>query len=102
MITAGSAKRNKRVAELINGGQLFPIPWNTLDEVNTIPIATKLKEIMFKYSLPKSITLGSFEKARMKIPAAACDRMVRRTIVPQVIASAAWNERRTRSARRPP
>src|ERR1700682_1540419 len=71
MITAGRAKKSKRVAELINGGQVLPMPWNTLEEVNTIPIATKLKEMICRYSLPKLMTLGSFEKPRMNVPAAS-------------------------------
>jgi hypothetical protein len=70
MRTAGKAKKSKRVAELIKGGQVLPIPWNTLDEVKTIPIATKFKEMICRYSLPKAITLGSFEKPRMKVLAA--------------------------------
>ena len=87
-ITAGRAKRSKRVAELINGGKVLPIPWNTLEEVNTIPIATKLREMICKYSLPKLITPGSFEKPRMNVPAATWDKTVSRTINPEVIASA--------------
>jgi hypothetical protein len=59
MITAGRAKKSKRVAELTNGGQVLPMPWNALEDVNTIPIATKFREIICKYSLPKLMTLGS-------------------------------------------
>ena len=48
MSAAGRAKRTKRVAELINGGHVFPIPWKTLELVKTIPMATKLREMICK------------------------------------------------------
>jgi len=53
---AGRTKRNKRVIELSNGGQVFPIPWKMLEVVNTIPAATKLSATILRYSLPKAIT----------------------------------------------
>ena len=40
MSTAGRTKRNRRVIELRNGGQVLPIPWKILELVKTIPAAT--------------------------------------------------------------
>ena len=85
---AGRAKRNKRVIELTNGGRVLPIPWKTLDEVKTIPMATKFSEMILRYSLPKAITPVSLEKSRMKVSPANCEAIVSRSIVTDVIPSA--------------
>ena len=41
---AGTANRTSRVNELNSGGRVFPIPWNTLEVVKTIPADTKFSE----------------------------------------------------------
>ena len=85
---AGRTKRSKRVIELTSGGRVLPIPWKTLDEVKTIPMATKFSEMILKYSLPKAITPVSLEKSRMKISPPNCEAIVSRSIVTEVIPSA--------------
>jgi hypothetical protein len=42
---AGTANKINRVNELNRGGGVFPIPWNTLDVVKTIPAEMKFNEI---------------------------------------------------------
>ena len=87
-IVAGRTKRTKRVIELANGGSVLPIPWKTLEDVRTIPAARKFSETILKYSLPKAITLLSFEKRRMRASGANCEAIVSRSIVTDVIPSA--------------
>jgi len=67
---AGTANNINRVNELNRGGSVFPIPWNTLDVVKTIPAEMKFNETIRRYSLPKAITCASFEKMRISVAGA--------------------------------
>jgi hypothetical protein len=62
------ANRTSRVIELNNGGSVLPIPWKMLELTKTIPAATKFKETIRRYSLPKAMTRGSLEKKRISVP----------------------------------
>ena len=53
MRMAGTANNINRVNELNRGGSVFPIPWNTLDVVKTIPAEMKFNETIRRYSLPR-------------------------------------------------
>jgi len=53
MSMAGTANNINRVNELNRGRSVFPIPWNTLDVVNTIPAEMKFNETIRRYSLPR-------------------------------------------------
>src|SRR5205085_11255408 len=86
--TAGKMKNSRRVAEAVNGGQVLPIPWNALEGVKISPIAAELNEMMCRYSLPTAITPGSFVKARMKIPASICEKIVSKIMIAVVIHAA--------------
>ena len=81
MSTAGTANSTSRVNELNSGGNVFPIPWNTLEVVKTIPADTKLNETIRRYSLPKAITRGSREKNRISVAGARYATTVSTSII---------------------
>ena len=62
MSTAGTANKINRLNELNSGGSVFPIPWNTLELVKTIPAEMKLNETIRRYSLPKQSPAGLLRK----------------------------------------
>ena len=68
--TAGTANNINRVNELNRGGSVFPIPWNTLDVVNTIPAEMKFNETIRKCLLLTAITCTSREKMRISVAGA--------------------------------
>ena len=81
MINAGTAKSISRVRELNSGGSVFPIPWNTLDDVKTIPTEMKFNETIRRYSLPKAITRVSREKMRISLAGAEYAISVSKSII---------------------
>ena len=82
---AGTANNINRVNELNRGGNVFPIPWNTLDVVKTIPAEMKFNETIRRYSLPKAITRASREKMRISVAGAEYPISVSASIINDAI-----------------
>ena len=85
MSNAGTANSTSRVNELNNGGKVFPIPWNTLEVVKTIPAEMKFNETIRRYSLPKAITRGSRAKMRISVAGAEYAMSVSTSIINDAI-----------------
>src|SRR5579872_7420331 len=59
---AGTAKRKRRENELKSEGNVLPNPWNTAEQANINPDATKFHAMIFRYSLPKAMVDASLVK----------------------------------------
>src|SRR5689334_23926706 len=64
--TAGTATKRMRAPEVTIDGTVLPIAWNMLDATKINPEATKFHDTLLRYTVPTSITAGSFEKMRIK------------------------------------
>jgi hypothetical protein len=96
------ATRRMRAVELTSAGMVLPIAWNMLELTNTMPEATKLKEMMRRYSPPTASTWGSCEKTPIIAWGARWQRMVKQAMSTAAKVTPTRNVSRTRSAWRAP
>src|SRR5688572_32638355 len=74
------ANRTIRTPDAMSDGSVFPIAWNMLEATKISPDATKVSDMMRRYSAPISITAGSDEKAATSGPGMLQHKMLNATI----------------------
>src|SRR6185503_1418936 len=100
--STGTATITMRAADVMSDGMVLPIAWNMLELTNTIPDATKLKAMMWRYSAPTAMTCGSDENTPTIGPAASHTMSASTNIAPAASEAPVRNVSRTRSALRAP
>src|SRR5688572_29564489 len=101
-INTGTATITMRAPDVMSDGMVLPIAWNMLELTNTIPDATKLNAMMWRYSSPTAITCGSDENTPTIGPAASHTITESTNIAPAASPAPVRNVCRTRSALRAP